>query len=171
MADRDLDLNDDERRLLEQLPRESPLDPALEEQIVDTLRREGLLRRATRWTLRVAQLAAAIVLLAGGAAAGHYAGRRNSLEAMLDRDRMPMSERLLLLQRAGSAYVRAAQEYAAAAAAIDSTAIEVASQVLVGAAQAVARSDLDGGLTPRLVSVLRAPSTPPTTETRQVIWY
>jgi hypothetical protein len=171
MADRDLDLNDDERRLLERLPRESPLDPALEEQIADTLRREGLLRRANRWTLRVAQLAAAIVLLAGGAAAGYYTGRRNSLEAMLDRDRMPMSERILLLQRAGSAYVRAAQEYAAAAAAIDSTAIEVASQVLVGAAQAVARTDLDGGLTPRLVSVLRTANTPPATETRQVIWY
>jgi hypothetical protein len=171
MVDRDQDLNDQERQLLQRLPRESALDPALEEHIVGTLRREGLLRGASSWTLRVARLAAAMTLLIGAAASGYYAGHRNSLEAMLDRDRMSISDRILLLQRAGSAYVRAAQEYAAATATIDSTAIEVASQVLVGAAQAVARTDLDGGLTPRLMSALRGPNTPPATDTRQVIWY
>ena len=63
---------------------------------------------------------------------------------------------MLLLQRAGSAYVRAAQGYADATTRIDSTAVEVASQVLVGAAHAVARNNLDAGMAARLAEVLAA---------------
>src|SRR3569623_2032129 len=76
--------------------------------------------------------------------------RRSSLEDMLARKDLTTGERVLLLQRAGSAYVLAAQSYANATAHIDSSAVEVASQVLLGAAHAVARSSMDGGLSQRL---------------------
>jgi hypothetical protein len=70
-------------------------------------------------------------------------------------DDLAPGERVLLLQRAGSAYVQAANAYADAVNPPDTTAIEVASQTLLGAAQAIARRSLDGGLAPKLVMVMR----------------
>src|SRR5215207_9704411 len=52
-----------------------------------------------------------------------------------------------------AADVRASNAYAGAVAQTDSTAIEVASRVLLGAAQAVARSNLDGGVSPSLTEI------------------
>ena len=74
---------------------------------------------------------------------------------MLARRDLTPAERVLLLQRAGSAYVRAAQSYADATAKSDSNAVEVASRVLIGAAHAVARNSLDAGLSARLTSALQ----------------
>jgi hypothetical protein len=68
--------------------------------------------------------------------------------------------------------VRAANAYAGAVSKTDSTAIEVASRVLLGAAQAVARSNLDGGLTPGLAAALRANAgQTPATSPQRVIWF
>jgi hypothetical protein len=76
------------------------------------------------------------------------------------------------MQRAGSAYVRAAKGYANAVGRNDSTAVEVASRVLLGAAQAVARTNLDGGLTPDLTAALQTPTTRPVSaSTPRIVWF
>jgi hypothetical protein len=143
------------------LNREAPLNPDAEARLVSALRQEGLLRHnRPRWVAPVAQLAAAIVLLVVGAWGGATYASRSSLEAMLGREDLAIGDRVLLLQRAGSAYVRAAQNYADAAKGVDSAAVEVASRVLVGAAQAVAKNSLDAGLTPRLVSLMQTANEP-----------
>jgi len=84
-------------------------------------------------------------------------------------------DRILLLQRAGSAYVTAAHAYADATAQTDSTAVEVARQVLVGAAHAVVRSQLDAGVASRLTSVLQAPIgrniSRPAPNVPPIVWY
>lgn len=156
----------EERALLAALPRERPGDPAAEGRLVDALAREGWFRRA-RGSRGWLQAAAAIALLFLGGLAGARFQERGTLEAMIDREDLSANERVLVLQRAGSAYVRAAHAYADAVAETDSTAVEVASQVLIGAAQAVARSDLDGGLTPRLTAVLASGPAEPDS----LIWY
>jgi hypothetical protein len=155
--------DENERRLLAMLPRESDPHPNGEDRLVNALRAEGFFhpRRRSSWLL---QTAAAVVLLLAGGWIGAQWAQRNSLEAMLTRDGLGPVERVLLLQRAGSAYVQAANAYALATARADSTAVEVASQVLLGAAQAVARSGLDSGLTPQLTQFLQ-----PTSQT--VIWF
>ncbi len=156
--------NEEERRLLAMLPRESELHPQSEDRLVTALRAEGFFgtRKRAPWWL---QACAGIVLLVAGAWLGAQWAQRNSLEAMLARDGLGPLERVLLLQRAGSAYVQAANAYASATARADSTAVEVASQVLLGAAQAAARSGLDSGLTPQLTQLLQ-PTAPQT-----VIWF
>ena len=164
--ERMLEYTPEERALLAALPRERPGDPAAEGRLVDVLAREGWFRPARRsrgWL----QAAAAIALLILGGLAGARFHERGTLEAMIDREDLSANERVLVLQRAGSAYVRAAHAYADAVAETDSTAVEVASQVLIGAAQAVARSDLDGGLTPRLTAVLASGPAEPDS----LIWY
>jgi hypothetical protein len=114
----------------------------------------------------------------GGALAGAILGMRltdqSSLEAQLTRDDLTWAEQILLLQRAGSAYVRAAHAYASATASADAAAIEVARQVLLGAAHAVARSDLDAGTAARLTSALQEPITRPAgrpPNVQPLIWY
>ena len=126
----------------------------MEERLVRILKQEGLLRTRPRSAPIAYGLAAALLIFALGGVTGSALARRNSLEALLDRQEMSLPDRVLLMQRAGTAYVRAAHQYAVSAKSVDSTAVEVASRVLMGAANAVARSDLDGGLTPRLVNVL-----------------
>ncbi len=161
-----------ELRLFAQLAREAPVSPRDADVVVQRLRHEGLLRqRASSW--RWAGLAAATVLLfAAGAFIGRSTAQRGSLEDMLTRRDLTLDERVLLLQRAGSAYVQAAQAYANATAGVDSTAVEVASRVLLGAANAVARSSLDAGLSSRLAAVLQPSTTAqPPMSRRPVIWF
>jgi hypothetical protein len=175
----DLELPEyDERleRLFGELPRESAPEPRELDRLVASLEAEGFFaqsrrrsRRRWQWPL---QLAAAAVLLAVGGMGGAWFARRNSLEVLLERTDLSVSDRILLMQRAGSAYVRAANGYAGAVAQTDSTAIEVASRVLLGAAQAVARSNLDGGLTPGLAAALRTSSSPGVpTPPQHVLWF
>lgn len=160
------------QRLFAALPRESAPEPRELEFLVTALEAEGFLRRRDRRLSRVLQIAAAIVLLVLGGVAGASIARRNSLEAMLARTDLSLSDRILLMQRAGSAYVRAANSYASAASRTDSMAVEVASRVLLGAAQAVARSKLDGGLTPSLTAALRATAAESAPVSRQrIIWF
>lgn len=159
-------------RLFAALPRESAPEPREVDHLVTTLRAEGFLRRRDRRFSWVLQIAAAAVLLVLGGTAGARIATRNSLEATLTRTDLSLTDRILLMQRAGSAYVRAANSYASAASQTDSTAIEVASRVLLGAAQAVARSRLDGGLTPSLAAALRATAGEPAPAPRQrIIWF
>jgi len=170
----EFELGEDERmrRLFAALPRESAPEPRELDALVAALEAEGFLRRRDRRFSWVRQLAAAVVLLMLGGIAGAHVARRNSLEALLVRADLSLSDRILLMQRAGSAYVRAANSYASAASQTDSTAIEVSSRILLGAAQAVARTKLDGGLTPSLTAALRAASAEPTSAPRQrVIWF
>jgi hypothetical protein len=167
------DLDEHGRQLFEALPRESAPRPHELDHLVSALRAEGFFRaRAPRlsWAM---QLAAAIVLVVVGGMVGAKIATRNSLEAQLERTDLSVSDRILLMQRAGSAYVRASNAYAGSVARADSTAVEVASRVLMGAAQAVARSDLDGGVSSRLTAALRARddvTAPPPTPQR-VIWF
>jgi hypothetical protein len=157
------DMNDNEwstaeRSLLDALPRESTLPPGHEDDVVDALRDAGFFRRRQWRPNVVLQIAAAVALFVSGGVVGAVADARlttrNTIESLLARTDLSLNDRVLLLQRAGTAYVRAANGYAEATTAIDSTAVEVASQVLMGAAHAVARQDLDGGMTVQLAAML-----------------
>src|ERR1041385_7408588 len=101
--------DDDVLRSLALLPRTAPLEAAQADRIVEQLRREGFFRRRARAARLTAQALAATVLFALGAFTGSRYAARNSLEQMLSRQQLTVAERVLLLQRAGSAYVRAAQ--------------------------------------------------------------
>ena len=164
--------DDDELRLFGELPREAAVSPHDADAVVRRLKQEGFLQppaRRPRWPLLAA---AAVALFAAGLFAGRSLARRGSLEDMLGRPNLTLDERVLLLQRAGSAYVFAAQSYANATAHVDSTAVEVASKVLLGAAHAVARSSLDAGLSSRLATVFQPQVvTPVSVPRRPVIWY
>jgi hypothetical protein len=164
----------DEARLFADLPRDEPVDPAELERLVGRLRREGFLHAPARRSVRgiVGAAAAAVVVFAFGVAVGTYNARRGSLEDMLVRPGLSVGDRVLVLQRAGSAYVRAAQSYADATANVDSSAVEVASKVLMGAAHAVARNNLDAGLSARLTTALQPPKLlPVSAEKHPIIWY
>jgi len=166
------ELDEQERRLFSRLPRESAADPRELDHLVSALKAEGFLRPRRRVAHRALMLAAAVVLVVVSGFAGARLATRNSLEAQLERTDLSVADRILLMQRAGSAYVRASNAYAGAVAQTDSTAIEVASRVLLGAAQAVARSNLDGGVSPSLTAVLRARGvdTAPVSPQR-VLWF
>jgi hypothetical protein len=162
--------DDDLARLFAELPRTTSLQSGETDRLVAQLRREGFFhsRRVFR---RALQAAAALVIFALGAAAGRQYARRNSLEEMLSRQQLTVADRVLLLQRAGSAYVRAAQSYADATAHVDSNAVEVASRVLLGAAHAVARSSLDAGLSERLTTAMQPVVAPVSPNRKPVIWF
>jgi len=159
----DDELNDD---LFAELPRTTALTPGEFERLAGRLRDEGLLRPrryVARW---ISGVAAAAAVFALGTFAGVRYAQKNSLEQQLARNDLTVSDRVLLLQRAGSAYVRAAQGYADATAHVDSTAVEVASRVLLGAAHAVARNGLDAGLSHGLTTVLT-----PVVNRKPVTWF
>ena len=170
--DRELTQSDERlQQLFDELPRTSPPNPHEIEHLVSALRTEGFFRRRTAWRSHwLVQLAAAVVLVVAGAAIGSRVATRNSLESQLDRTDLTVAERILLIQRAGSAYVRASNGYASAVETTDSSAMEVARRVLEGAAQAVARSNLDGGFSKDLTAALR-PTTVPTAAAQRVIWF
>ena len=161
-----------ERDLFAALPRTTVPDAAAADRLLAALAEEGFLRRHPRAAPRMRRLAAAAALFAAGAIAGGLAGARfavrNSLEHALTRTDLTVPDRILLLQRAGSAYVTAAHGYADATAHADSTAVEVANQVLRGAAHAVMKSNLNSTLSASLVAVLQTqPPTPP----KPILWY
>jgi hypothetical protein len=161
-----------ELALFAQLPREALVTPGEVDRVVNRLKTAGFFVRRERRLRGPLAAAAALVLFALGAAAGVSYTRRNSLEEMLSRQELTPAERVLLLQRAGSAYVRAAQSYADATAKIDSNAVEVASRVLIGAAHAVARNSLDAGLSARLTSVLQpGAATAAPVSRKPVVWF
>lgn len=164
------EMHDDDLNLLDELPRTALVAPGEYEGVVEQLRREGFFHprgHVPRWAIGMAAavLVFALGALAGGLAGARYA-RENSLEQMLSRSDLTVPERILVLQRAGSAYVHAAQSYADATAHVDSTAVEVASRVLIGAAHAVARNGLDAGLSQGLSTVLT-----PVVNHKPVIWF
>jgi hypothetical protein len=89
---------------------------------------------------------------------------------MLARTDLSANERILLMQRAGSAYVAAANAYATNVKTTDAAAREVSDQVLIGAAQAVARTRLDGPLPQRIASLF-GEANRPAPKVHPVIWY
>ena len=148
------------------LPRTTSVTPGEFERLAERLRHEGLLRPRRRAPLWIGALAAAAAIFALGSLAGARYAQKNTLEQQLARNDLTIAERVLLLQRAGSAYVHAAQAYADATAHVDSTAVEVASRVLLGAAHAVARNGLDAGLSTSLTTALT-----PVVNRKPVIWF
>jgi hypothetical protein len=167
--DHEFPRDDAERAWLAALPRTSTPGPSAENQLVRTLRREGYFGRGLSISTALLGMAAAIVLFASGALVGAHIDRGSSLEAELLREPTSSAERVLLLQRAGSAYLRSMQ--LAASAPHDSVAAEVVSQALVAAAQAAARAHLDNGLSPRLVALLDARSGANAAPQSTLIWY
>jgi hypothetical protein len=163
-----------ERARFEALPRTAALDPRLEDSIVAELRRDGRFARprprAGLWIATA--LAAGLIVAAwiGGVRYGSRSAQANSIEAQLRDTTLDRNERVLLMQRAGSAYVTAAHQYASSVAKTDSLAIQVASQVLLGAAQAVARTDLEGGVASQVAGLMRDTQRRQTKVT-QTIWY
>ena len=152
-------------RRLSALPRTTPIDPDGADRVLAQLRRDGFLRprkRVIHWGIRAA---AAILLFTLGAFAGTRYAAARSLDKMLLRSDLPASQRVLLLQRAGSDYVRAAELYAERAQPADSGAAEVARRVLLGAAGAVARASVETDLSTRLARLL-APA-----DRQPVIWF
>ena len=152
----------DVRRRLAELPRTTPIDPDGAERVLATLRREGFFGRrkpALSWAIRAA---AAILIFALGAFAGARYARGSSVERQLARGDLPASQRVLLLQHAGSNYVRAVELYAARAP--DSTGAEVARQVLLGAAGAVARTGIEKDVSQQIARLL-------TPNHQPVIWF
>jgi hypothetical protein len=156
--------------MLAELPRTAPLDAGETDRMVARLRDDGFFRPQGRAFRLAIQAVAATAIFAVGVFAGSQYARRNSLE-MLSRQHLSVADRVLLLQRAGSAYVRAAQSYADATAHVDSSAVEVASRVLLGAAHAVARSGLDAGLSARLTTAMQPAVAPETASRKPVIWF
>ena len=147
-------------RRLAELPRTTPIDPDGATRVLARLRREGFFGRqrpVLTWAIRAA---AAILIFVLGAFAGMRYARRNSFDDLVVRSDLPASQRVLVLQHAGSNYVRAAEAYATQP---DSTGAEVARQVLLGAAGAVARSGLETDVSLQLARLL-SPRQP-------VIWF
>ena len=151
----------DERTAFDALPRESMITPGEESRLVAALRSEGFFRRRSRVPVVLLQVAAAVVLFVAGGYVGTRMEPQDTIESMLERTDLSLDDRVLLLQRAGSAYVRAANGYASATSVVDSAAVEVASKVLMGAAHAVARQSLDGGFTVQLATMFNPPAVAP----------
>ncbi|HUL72194.1 MAG TPA: hypothetical protein VLT86_03785 [Vicinamibacterales bacterium] len=167
--DRDFPRDDAERAWLAALPEMSALDPEAEDRLVEQLRREGWFRRH-RPAAVVLRLAAVVAIFVAGAWVGSALARRGSIEAMLARNDLSATDRVLLLQRAGSVYVEAAGRLAGAAAQ-DPAAAEVSTQTLIGAAQAAARAHLDVGVSPQLVSLLDVQRGQNGAPHANLIWY
>jgi len=161
---------DAERAWVASLARASAPPPGAEDRAVAALRREGLLGRRRVVAPMLLGIAAALLVFASGAWVGAHVARGGSVEGQLYRDDASLSQRVLVLQRAGSAYIRAMQRVAAVAPP-DSIAAEVATQALTGAALAAARAHLDSDLSPRLVSFFEAARRGAATSSSTLIWY
>ena len=175
------DLSPHERGLFAALPREGAADPRSTDRILETLRAEGLVRtpaspaaeRRPAWRTRrgarvAARLAAAVAIFTAGSFTGTQIAGHGSLERELARTDLSVAARILLLQRAGSAYVTAANGYADATKRADSTAVEVANQVLRGAAHAVVRSSLNSRTASDILNVLQPRDS---TTRKPIVWY
>jgi hypothetical protein len=165
------DLSRHESELFAAMSRESTPAVGSADRIVAQLKRDGMLPARARISARsrvVLQAAAGLALLVTGALAGQWYGTRNSLENALARTDLTVVDRVLLLQRAGSAYVTAANGYADATQRADSTAVEVANKVLRGAAHAVVRSNLNTRTAGNLLVALGGRDT---TTHKSLLWY
>jgi len=78
MSERETEWTESERQALGELAREERPDPAVESRILEALRRRGLVRgrRATRRWVPLGAVAAGLLLLAAGYAAGRSASKR-----------------------------------------------------------------------------------------------
>ena len=104
-------LNRDDERVAFPATSTNAGDGGAEDRLVARLYREGVFRRSRRQWPGWLQWAAAAAIFATGLTAGMYFSSRGSLEAQLNRPTLSASERLQLLERAGSAYARAHQRY------------------------------------------------------------
>ncbi len=121
--DDDTELTSEEKMAFAELPREAQPSELLQERIVRTLRREGVLRSpgssaapgrgvSRTWFVAAASVAASLVLFGSGLLVGHWAGTRSAeriLVAARQQDDALVAQRV---QEAGSAYVRAIEALA-----------------------------------------------------------
>ena len=174
MSDHLDDYTREERRLFAALPKTKDVDPRLENAVVTALQREGLLRSSggRRSAFAFVALAATLVLAAwlGGVRWGAQSARADSIEGLLARADLSASERVLLMQRAGSAYVAATNQYVASVDQVDAVAAEVSSRTLLGAAQAVARARVNGPLATRIAAIM-GDARGEAGQAKPVIWY
>jgi hypothetical protein len=150
-------LTDEERDALRALPREMIPPATLEDRVVGTLRREGLLHSAPRgirvsaWPRRasawVAAAAAAVALFASGMVVGQRSATRTVAGAMAARLSGDPAAQAAQVQEAGSDYVRAVAHLADLAAKGDPGAVapgrEAARVALHAAALELARLSPD----------------------------
>src|ERR1043166_7578358 len=85
---------DDVSRLLASLPRSAPMTPGEADRLVARLYQEGILRRRPPRLLWALVGAAAVLLFAAGALVGARYTRQSSLEAMLTRQDLTLSDRV-----------------------------------------------------------------------------
>src|SRR5262252_6586778 len=136
-------LTDDDRDLVARLPRERSASADREDQMVALLRQHGYFRPRHPRGLIGAAVAAAVLVFLSGTLFGQWRAEQRSLEFALERNDLSDADRVLVLQRAGSAYVRASEQLAGVASS-SPTARDVAVHILAGAAQAAARANLGG---------------------------
>jgi hypothetical protein len=107
------DLTAEERMAFQRLPREAEASTLLEERVVRSLRREGILRNpgsAGRWLrswMIAGTAAASLVLFGAGLTVGHWMGSRSMTQAFLAVREQDAQQVALRIQEAGSAYVAA----------------------------------------------------------------
>src|SRR5262245_62165490 len=110
--------DDDIARLLAELPRSAPLAPGETDRIVRQLHAEGMLRAHRKLSIGwvPAAAAAAALLFAAGVYVGQRNEKRHSLEAQVTSQSATLADRVILLERAQTTYVRAARAYSEMAA-------------------------------------------------------
>ena len=151
------------------LPREYPTDAAEEERTARALRAAGYLGRprgTRRFVPMALRIAAAVALLATGFLYGTYRESRHTLEVLLAERDLDAAAHSALVQRAGSAYVRAIAEFGDAEAA-PPEAREAALAALRAAALAVLRMDPASPLSSDLLRAINRGRREPA----RVIWF
>ena len=174
------DLNQRLEEPYRDLPRELDPGSAVEERIVRALRSEGLLRETSRASGRntwLLQAAAALVLFAGGLAAGEYHGAHRTEQRFVAAVEQEPHDPAVLVQRAGTAYVDALARLAETSAAGNSAKAaegrEAALSAFRSAVEEFRQAAPDDPFSSRLLDAMSAttnPQTPPPALRRVVLY-
>lgn len=180
--------SESERQAFQALPRERRPDWRLEENTVEHLRRQGLLKRpATQWWRRAglpwagaaAALLAAVFL--AGLSVGQRWGAQSTAEALVTVQQGNLMQAAARVQQTGSDYVNALSALSRLAASTEGTGTEQLSQsrevavaALYAAASEVILLDPNDPLAARILQGLeiqQRQSRPPSEQERKVFWF
>ncbi len=164
-----VELSPEFREALEALPRGRAPSPGLEDRMAQALRRRGLIRADHRtagrrpvWTA-VLQLAAALVILAGGVVLGHWLGSRPTSPEVVPVAASSTWELAAVAQHTGSMHAAALRDLANRVASAQPEEIELAREVALASLRAallqVALLDLSDPTPIRLLTELEATGT------------
>ena len=137
-------LTPDDRRALDQLPRQREPSSLLETRTVHALRAEGLLqgKRRPGWVLTPAWLAAgiaaALALFTGGVTVGQWLGTRSTVQAIVAVEQANAMEVAALVQQTGSQYAAALAQLTQVPATADSEWVAQGREVALTALYTVA---------------------------------